>query len=41
MLFDVAFSLSDNEAVAWGIIFGQMDGGKWDWGRMAWSPPDK
>jgi hypothetical protein len=34
--FDVAFSLDDDEALAWCIIFGRMDGGKWDWRAMAW-----
>jgi hypothetical protein len=39
--FDIAFSLSDHEAMGWGIIFGQFDGGAWDWSRMAWKPPEK
>jgi hypothetical protein len=33
---DVAFSLDDNVALAWGIIFGQIDGGKWNWQAMRW-----
>jgi hypothetical protein len=34
--FDVAFSLEDTDALAWGIMFGQMDGGKWSWRTMSW-----
>lgn len=36
MEFDVAFSLDDAQAMAWAIIFGQFDGGEWNWNRMAW-----
>ncbi|MDA8230743.1 MAG: hypothetical protein M0006_05340 [Magnetospirillum sp.] len=34
--FDVALSLSPADVLAFSIIFGQMDGGEWDWGRMTW-----
>lgn len=34
--FDVAFSLPPDEAMAWGIIFGEMDGNTWDFNSMAW-----
>jgi hypothetical protein len=34
--WDVAFSLEDHEATALCIIFGQLDGGKFDFDRMAW-----
>lgn len=34
--FDVAFSLPQHEVVAWTIIFGELDGGKWSWSSMSW-----
>ncbi len=34
--FDVAFSLPEAELTAYAIIFGRLDGGKWNWDRMAW-----
>jgi hypothetical protein len=34
--FDVAFSLEDEHAMAYGIIFGQIEGGVWSWNAMAW-----
>lgn len=39
MPFDVAFSLPDDEAMAWGIICGTLDGGDWDFDRMEWKKP--
>jgi hypothetical protein len=36
MHFDLAWSLPDDEALAYAIAFGEMDGHSWDWGRMAW-----
>ena len=41
MPFDVAFSLPPDEAVAWSIVFGQMDGNEWCWERNRWKEPDK
>lgn len=38
--FDVAWSVEDEEAMAWAIIFGQMDGNQWDWNLMRWKKPD-
>jgi hypothetical protein len=35
--FDVAFSVSPDDCMAWLIIFGELDGGKWDWSSMRWS----
>lgn len=34
--FDVAFSLSNNERVAWLIICGEIDGGEFDWSTGNW-----
>jgi hypothetical protein len=34
--FDVAFSLPPDEAAAWSVIFGRMDGGTWDDERNCW-----
>lgn len=38
--FDVAFSLEDEEAFAYGIVFGEFEGGSWDWNIMDWSKKD-
>jgi hypothetical protein len=32
--YDVAFALSDAEALAHAIIFGMIQGKKWDWATM-------
>lgn len=34
--FDVAFSVSNDMRVAWLIIFGEIDGGEFDWGAITW-----
>jgi hypothetical protein len=34
--FDVAFSLDPEEVLAWSIIFGEMEGGVWNWAKMGW-----
>lgn len=34
--FDVAFSLDDETRTAWCIIFGQMEGNKFDWEAGKW-----
>ena len=34
--FDVAFSLSDVDRTAWSIMFGEMDGGKFNVSTMRW-----
>jgi len=33
--FDVAFSLEDTTAVAWCIVFSEMEGHTFDWNAMA------
>lgn len=38
--FDVAFSLYDHELVAWGVIMGEMEGGKFSWETMSWERSD-
>lgn len=38
--FDVAFSLEPEEVMAWSIILGEIEGGVWNWARMAWEKPD-
>lgn len=37
--YDVAFSLPAEERVAYMIIFGELEGGKFDWARMDWEKP--
>jgi hypothetical protein len=37
--FDVAFSLPDIDRQAWSIIFGQFDGGEFDFNSLAWKQP--
>jgi hypothetical protein len=39
--YDVAMSLEVDEVMAHGIIFGEMEGNKWDWSRMRWEPPKR
>ena len=34
--FDVAFSLGDNEAIAWAVALGEMDGNEFDWNSFRW-----
>lgn len=34
--FDVSMSIPDYQVLAWSIIMGQADGGKWDFGSMKW-----
>jgi hypothetical protein len=34
--FDVAFALYPEEAMGWSVIFGEIDGGTFDWGNMSW-----
>ena len=41
MPFDVAFSLDETEALAYGIIFGQFEGGEFDWNDMKWKKNEK
>lgn len=37
--FDVAESWPEVERSAHFIIFGELAGGVWDWGRMCWEKP--
>jgi hypothetical protein len=37
--FDVAFSLSNDERVAWIIIYGEIDGGIFNWQTGQWEKP--
>lgn len=37
--FDVAFSLEARRVTAFAIIFGELEGGTWDWSRMEWDAP--
>jgi hypothetical protein len=34
--FDVAFSLSESERLAWIVAFGTLDGREFDWFAMRW-----
>lgn len=34
--FDVAMSLEEHEAMAYAIVFGTLDGGRWNWSAMRW-----
>jgi hypothetical protein len=34
--YDVAFSLGEADVAAYSIIFGEMDGQKFNWSCMAW-----
>jgi hypothetical protein len=34
--FDVVFSLSPGELMAFSVIVGQLHGGRFDWSRMGW-----
>ena len=38
--FDVAFSLEDHEVMAYAIVLGIIDGGKWSWASMSWEKND-
>jgi hypothetical protein len=34
--FDVAFSLSDNERLAWVVAMGTLEGRSYDWSSRSW-----
>jgi hypothetical protein len=36
--FDVAFSLPNDMRVAMLIVFGENEGGKFDWAALRWQP---
>jgi len=33
--------MGPEELMAHAIVFGQFEGGKWDWGRMCWREAEK
>jgi hypothetical protein len=35
--FDVAFSLPEDERLAWIVIMGRFDGLEYDWGTRTWT----
>ena len=37
--YDKAMKLSPARRLAFCIIFGELDGGKWNWDRMGWDDP--
>jgi hypothetical protein len=39
--FDVAFSLDYDDALAYGIVFGEFEGHEWDFNAMAWKEDKK
>ncbi len=38
--FDVAMSLEPHEALGFCVIFGELNGGEFDWEAMAWVKKD-
>ena len=34
--FDVAFALYEHEKLAYGVIFGELEGGEYDWNSLRW-----
>ncbi len=34
--FDVAASLDDEERLAWSVIFGEFEGGHFEWETLSW-----
>lgn len=38
--FDVAFSLPDEEMLAFYVILGEYEGGDWSWDEMRWLKRD-
>lgn len=38
--FDVAFALEEHELIAYGVIFGEIDGGEWSWDTLTWKSKD-
>jgi hypothetical protein len=39
--YDVAFTLQPESVAAYGIIFGEMEGQRFDWNSFSWVPTDK
>lgn len=37
--YDIAFSLDATERTAWCVIFGELDGGTFNWSSGAWERP--
>lgn len=38
---DVAWGLSPSERLARIVVFGQLDGGEFDWPKLTWKDPKK
>jgi hypothetical protein len=38
--YDVAFALPVEDVAAYGILFGEMEGGKFDWSTWQWAKKD-
>ncbi len=38
--FDLAFSLTPDEVLAWTIVLGEFEGGLWDWEKLCWRDPN-
>jgi hypothetical protein len=34
--FDVAFALYPEEALAYAVVFGEFEGGSWNWESLSW-----
>jgi len=37
--FDVAFSLPEDERLAWVVVLGTLDGGRFNWNNLSWEEP--
>ncbi len=40
MPYDVAFTLPYEDVAAYGIIFGEFEGNKFDWNKLRWEKRD-
>ena len=38
--FDVAFTLDATMRLAWCVVLGELDGGRFDWTRLEWDKRD-
>ena len=41
MPFDVAFSLPDDDRLAWIVALGTLDGRRFDWAARAWDDDER
>ena len=37
---DVAMALNPDEALAWAVMFGELEGGVWNWDTLSWVERD-